>query len=163
MAIQPSLRNTFCIPIIACSRYVVFCSDQNSIHRYRTKIADYYRKKNLEVLIEEKINGRPDIIVKNHNKKVVVEIETGKSDYIKNIKRALEAGFDEIICVATTKAVEEKIRQELETNGIYENSIKLLCAKDIDIWRVSHGQERKKSYGNNISRLSRKLQLEPPI
>ncbi len=68
------------------------------IHKFwKHRISEYYRSKNLDVLVEETINGRPDIIVFNHNKKAAIEIETGKSDIIGNIQRALKAGFDEVV------------------------------------------------------------------
>jgi hypothetical protein len=38
-----------------------------------------------------------------------VKIETGKSDFIGNIQRALKAGFDDVVCVATSMGVEERI------------------------------------------------------
>ena len=79
----------------------------------------------MEVLVEETINGRPDIIVFNHNKKAAIEIETGKSDIIGNIQRALKAGFDEVICVATNRYVEGKINKDLANNHITDDKVKV--------------------------------------
>ena len=80
----------------------------------------------MEVKVEEYfINGRPDIIVFKDDKKIAVEIETGKSDFLKNIKQALEASFDEIICVATNRYVEGKIREELKRQGINDVRVKV--------------------------------------
>jgi hypothetical protein len=84
------------------------------VHKFwKHKIADYYKDKGYKVLIEETINGRPDIIVIDGNKKTAIEVETGKSDYMKNIERNLQAGFDEIICVATNTSVEQKIKSKI--------------------------------------------------
>jgi hypothetical protein len=84
------------------------------VHKFwKHKIADYYQNKGFKVLVEETINGRPDIIVIDGEKKTAIEIETGKSDYMKNIKRNLQAGFDEIFCVATNKSVEQKIKEKI--------------------------------------------------
>lgn len=80
---------------------------------WKFRIAEYYRAKGLEVLVEEHVNGRPDIIAISKNKKTAVEIETGSSDFIRNIERDLRM-FDEVICVATSKEAEEKIRKELD-------------------------------------------------
>jgi hypothetical protein len=114
--------------------YEVKNSRESIVHKFwKQKFAEYYRNMNLEVLIEEKINGRPDIIVKNGNKKIAIEIETGKSDFIKNIKSALEAGFDEIICVATDKFVQEKIKQNLEKINITDNRVKIASVFDYGI------------------------------
>jgi len=104
------------------------------IHKFwKYKIADYYKQQGFEVLIEENINGRPDIIVKNGNKKVAIEIETGKSNYIENIKRDLDAGFDEVISVATNKSVEEKIREELNRKKILNNTLNVTSVLGFDL------------------------------
>ncbi len=104
------------------------------IHKFwKLKISEYYRKKNMEVLVEKNINGRPDIIVINGAKKTAVEIETGKSNFIANIQRALEAGFDEIICVATNRHVENKIRAELDRKNIDNNKLKVTSVFAFDI------------------------------
>lgn len=114
--------------------YQVSDEREGIVHKFwKNKIAEFYKKKNLKVLVEEKINGRPDIIVINHNKKAAIEIETGKSDYLKNIKRALESDFDEIICVATTKDVEEKIRRELEKVGVIDDRIRVTSMIAFDL------------------------------
>ena len=84
------------------------------VHKFwKFRIADHYKDKGFVVLVEEDINGRPDIIVIDGKKRTAVEIETGKSDYMKNIERNLKAGFDEIICVATNKTVEGIIGSNL--------------------------------------------------
>jgi hypothetical protein len=104
------------------------------VHRFwKHKISEYYTSKDLEVLVEKNINGRPDIIVKNHNKRIAVEIETGKSDVIANIQRALKAGFDLVICVATNRYVEEKIRQDLKNKNIDDDRVKLTSVFAFDV------------------------------
>lgn len=69
----------------------------------------------------------------NHNKQIAVEIETGKSNFIKNIQRCLKAGFDEIICVATTRNVEDKIRQELKNKNITDHRVKVTSVFAYDV------------------------------
>ena len=85
-----------------------------------------------EIKIKSK-NGRPDIIVLSHDKKVAVEIETGNSDAIGNIQKRLKSGFDEIICVATNKFVEDKIRRELEIKRIFDERIKVTSVFGFDV------------------------------
>jgi hypothetical protein len=104
------------------------------VHKFwKHKIADYYRKQNLEVLIEEPINGRPDIIVMHEDKKVAVEIETGNSDAIGNIQKRLESGFDEIISIATNRFVEDKIMEELRRKNIVDERVKVTTVFGFDI------------------------------
>ncbi len=88
---------------------------ESIVHKFwKFRIAEYYKNKGFDILVEEHVNGKPDIIVISGDKKVAVEIETGNSEAIQNIEKNIKAGFDEVICVATNKEVEEKIRQELK-------------------------------------------------
>lgn len=88
---------------------------ESVVHKFwKQRIGEYYKSKGFDVLVEEYVNGKPDIIVISGDKKVAVEIETGNSEAIKNIEKNIKAGFDEVICVATNKEVEDKTRQELK-------------------------------------------------
>lgn len=101
------------------SGYEVKDVREGIIHKFwKNKVAEYYRSKNCEVLIEEYINGKPDIIVISRNKKIALEIETGSSDVLRNIEKNLKAGFNEIICVATNKSVEDKIKEQLKDRNL---------------------------------------------
>ena len=109
------------------------------VHKFwKHKIAEYYKNKGFKVLIEENINGRPDIIVKNGKKKIAIEIETGKSNAIANIQKNLTAGFDEVICVATNKSVEKKIKQDIERENIKDEKVKLTSVLDFK-WTNHYG------------------------
>ncbi len=95
--------------------YAVSDEKEGVIHKYwKHAIAEYYKGKGFDVLVEEYINGKPDVIVLNGRKRIAVEIETGNSDALGNIEKNLKAGFDEIICVATNKEVEEKIKRDFQ-------------------------------------------------
>jgi len=88
-------------------------------HRYwKWKIADYYRKKGYKVFIEKKINGNVDVAVKKDNLTIAIEVETGKSGFIKNIKKDLKAGYSIVISVALNEHVERKIREKLIENKL---------------------------------------------
>jgi len=101
---------------------------------WRWKVADYYKKKGYKVYIEKERNGKADIVVKNGNKTIAVEIETGKSDAIRNIQNDLAAGFDMIVSVATNKATEEKIKKELIKNNLNTNEkIKVISVKGFEM------------------------------
>jgi hypothetical protein len=118
--------------VLRDSGYEVKDTREGIIHKFwKNKVAEYYRSRNLEVLVEEQVNSRPDIIVVNQNKKIAVEIETGSSDAIQNIERNLQAGFDEIICVATNRQVEEKIKVQLKDKNLKQAVITSVFAFDI--------------------------------
>jgi hypothetical protein len=96
------------------------CRDRNGLeHRYwKWKIADYYRKKGYKVFIEKKINGNVDVAVKKDNLAIAIEIETGKSDYIQNIKKDLKAGYSLVVSVAINELVERRIREKLKESKL---------------------------------------------
>ncbi len=102
-----------------------FISEGVEHNFWKLKIAEYCEKRGLKTWIEKTINGRPDIIIQNGQKRAAIEIETGKSNTIANIEKALKAGFDEVICVATSKKVEEKIKKELTKNSITNPKVKI--------------------------------------
>jgi len=113
--------------------YEVKDNKESVEHKFwKFKIAEYYKTKGYNVLVEEHINGRPDIIVVNGSKQIAVEIETGSSDFIKNISRDLKA-FDETVCVAIDKEVEEKIQQGLNENNLISAKLKLTSVLNFEI------------------------------
>lgn len=114
--------------------YKIDNTSESIVHRFwKHKIAQYYQDKDLSVLVEPDINGRPDIVVMNHHKRTAVEIETGKSDVVHNVKKALKAGFDQVICVATSRFAEEKIGQELENADIKDARVTVTSVMSFDI------------------------------
>jgi signal recognition particle subunit SEC65 len=113
--------------------YEVKDNKESIEHKFwKSKIAEYYKTKGYNVLVEEHINGRPDIIVVNGSKQIAVEIETGSSNIIKNISRDLKA-FDETVCVAIDKEVEEKIQQGLNENNLISAKLKLTSVLNFEI------------------------------
>ncbi len=103
------------------------------VHKYwKHRISEYYKKKGFDVSVEEYyLNGRPDIIVRDGDRKVAIEIETGKSDYVKNVKRALEAGFDEVVCVGVNGVVERKVIIGLREKGVLDGRVRILNVKNL--------------------------------
>ena len=98
------------------------------VHKFwKHKVSEFYKDMGLDVRVEEYyVNGRPDIIVRRDGKKVAIEIETGKSNYVGNVERALEAEFDEVICVAVNRFVEGKITLTLREKGIMDERVRVV-------------------------------------
>jgi hypothetical protein len=88
---------------------------------WKHKIGEDYRARGFDVLVEEHVNGKPDIIIISGNKKTAIEVESGESYYLKNIERDIKA-FDEVVCVAVNKEVEVRIKEELK---IQDEKIKI--------------------------------------
>ena len=53
-----------------------------------------------------------DLAIIGKNKRIAVEIETGKSDAIHNIRKCLDAGF-EVVSMATSEETLERIKSRL--------------------------------------------------
>lgn len=113
--------------------YDVKNTKEGIVHKFwKQRLSDYYKNRDLDVVVEETMNGRPDIVVRNQKKKVAVEIETGKSDAVGNIIRALKAGFDEVICVATNQYVADKIITDLTRKSITDKRVKVTSVLSFD-------------------------------
>jgi hypothetical protein len=60
-----------------------------------------------------------------------VEIETGNSNYRKNIEKALQAGFERVLCLATSKPVENRIAETLQNlKQADQGKVSLACLTD---------------------------------
>jgi len=106
------------------------------VHEYwKHKLAEYYKGQGYEVRVEEKINGEVvDLELRKDNQRTAVEIETGKSDYRKNIKKALTADFDNILCIATENRVANQIKRAIETHFTpQKDQIQVLSVTDFTL------------------------------
>ncbi|MFC1551922.1 hypothetical protein ACFL6P_05080 [Candidatus Latescibacterota bacterium] len=104
-------------------------------HEYwKNKYAEKYRDKGYNVTLEEPVGGGKtvDLTAKKDNKKIALEIETGRSDILANVKKCLENDFDKIVIVATTEQAEKKVQQILKEASLYQNPrIQIECARKI--------------------------------
>jgi hypothetical protein len=83
-------------------------------HRFwKQKIAELFQNEGYIVLIEEPINGFTDIIIEKNGKRLPIEVETGKSDWKKNIEKNLAKGFDVVVIVATNQECLMKLQNQL--------------------------------------------------
>jgi len=84
-------------------------------HEYwKYRVGEHYKKKGYKVTFEYKIGeGKSvDIVAEKDGNRIAVEIETGKSDIIYNIKKNLDYEFDEICVVILNEKVREKIQRK---------------------------------------------------
>ena len=81
--------------------------------------AQRFTEQGWQVALEvPRISGRVDVVARKDNRKIAVEIETGLSDYLRNIRQDLAAKYDKIIVVATNKSALEKIEKSLAKEGL---------------------------------------------
>ncbi len=63
-------------------------------------------------------SGRVDVVACKENERIAIEIETGKSNIVRNVQQDLAAKYDKVIVVATGKKAFEKVEQELGKTGL---------------------------------------------
>lgn len=63
-------------------------------------------------------SGRVDVVAKKDGEKIAIEIETGKSDFVRNIQQDLVAKYDKVLIVATDKSAFEKIEKTIAKEGL---------------------------------------------
>jgi hypothetical protein len=101
------------------------------IHEFWKKYyAQQFQEQEYQVTLEApRISGRTDVVARKDNQKIAIEIETGKSDFSRNIRQDLAAKYDKIIVVATDKTAFEKIEISLAREGlIIPNKIQIELA-----------------------------------
>ena len=59
-----------------------------------------------------------DVLATEGRERVALEIETGLSDAVENVRQNLLSGFDCIIAIATTKAALKKVEHQLAEAGL---------------------------------------------
>jgi len=85
-------------------------------HEYwKHKVVEHYEKLGYIVKLEEPGNGFTDIVIEKEGKKTAIEIETGKSDWKKNIEKNVGKGFEEIIFYVTNDNYLKEIEGYVET------------------------------------------------
>ena len=85
------------------------------VHEYwKNKVAQRLQNIGWNVEFEVPVNGFTDIIAKRGSKKIAIEIETGKSDWKKNLVKNRKKGFSIIFILATNQAAYLSISKDLK-------------------------------------------------
>jgi len=95
----------------------IFCGNASWEHEYwKFRVGEFYRKKGYKVTYEYKLPGGKsvDVVAEKDGKRIAIEIETGKSDAVYNVRKDLEAGFDGVICVCVTEKIKNDILFKLK-------------------------------------------------
>ena len=92
-------------------------------HEYwKKKIGNYLREKGYEVIEEKPIgDGKSvDLVATDGEEEMAIEIETGKSDSMYNIRKDMDAGFDKVYSVALSRRVRDKIIREAKEGNLLD-------------------------------------------
>jgi len=91
-------------------------------HEYwKQKVGEHYRRQGFVVTFEYKIDdGRSvDLVAEKDGKRIAIEIETGKSDSLYNIRKDLEAGLEKIVVVVLDEKIKSKIEENLRISDFF--------------------------------------------
>jgi len=90
------------------------------VHEYWKRFyAQRYREQGYDIQFEvPRRSGRIDVVAKNNSEQIAIEIETGKSNYMRNLQQNLSAKYTKIMVVATDKKAFKKIEQDLAQVGL---------------------------------------------
>lgn len=63
-------------------------------------------------------NGRADLVATRADIRIAIEIETGRSNAVENVRNDLRSGFNRIIVVATDESALNKVERQLAVAGL---------------------------------------------
>ncbi len=64
-------------------------------------------------------HGRIDVLARKGSESVAIEVETGKSDVVRNVKNCLSSDFNKVIVVATSEEAVSRVEQQLAKTGLF--------------------------------------------
>ena len=104
-------------------------------HRYWIqRIAQILEEKGYRVRTEHPVGGGRtiDVAAFMDDWRLAVEVETGNSDAISNVRKALAAGFDRVISVLPDKASVESLISELRSLDVDMKKVDVVTYRDIE-------------------------------
>jgi len=93
-------------------------------HQYLKKlVAEHYRGRSCGVEEEVQIGGGQavDLVAARGDERIAIEIETGKSEVLKNIKKVLGAGFQRSEFRPVSRVADHELKQLLLKNRLDRN------------------------------------------
>ena len=90
------------------------------VHEYWKRFyAQRFREQGYDVEFEvPRRSGRMDVVARKDGEAIAIEVETGKSDFVRNIQQDLLARYDKILVVATDKKAFERVERGLAEAGL---------------------------------------------
>ena len=85
------------------------------VHEYwKSFLGHKFEEKGYKIDFEvPRPSGRVDIVAYRDGETIAIEIETGKSNIIRNVQQDLAAKYDKVVVAATDKKAYTKVEREL--------------------------------------------------
>lgn len=97
------------------------CPGRGSIiHEYwKHYYAEAFAQRGYRVQLEApRRRGRVDVLATNQSERVAIEIETGKSDAVGNVRNCLLSRFDRVLVVGVNRPAFEKVEMQIARAGL---------------------------------------------
>lgn len=100
---------------------------------WAARTARHFERKSYQISCEHPVkgNGAIDLLAEKGGIKIAVEVETGKSNIIKNLHKFSSAGFDKVVLVATCPAAATVCQKAIESSRQDKSRIEQLSWLDI--------------------------------
>jgi len=93
--------------------------------------AEEFKRAGWEVTMEAaREGGRVDVLARRGVETIGFEVETGKSDAVRNVDNCLRAGYGLVVVVATREAAKKKVLKQLEQHGLLVEGRVCLVLRD---------------------------------
>jgi hypothetical protein len=94
---------------------------------WKHQVAEYYQKQGYEVKMEEPVNGFTDLVIEKDGERIAVEIETGKSDWKKNLQKNVSKNFAKIIIFVTHSGLKDELSSKIDSELLQERVSMARC------------------------------------
>jgi hypothetical protein len=104
------------------------------LHQYWTDQAKkYFQNKSYGILEEIKIGEGKfiDLVGIKGQEIIAIEIETGKSNFLENMKKCQEGNFERIIVVATSEKVKKEINKKIKDEEFKETPVVVVTGSEM--------------------------------
>ena len=93
---------------------------ESLVHQYWKRFyGERFKEQGYKVQLEApRRSGNVDVLAVKGDEAIAIEIETGKSDIVRNVKQDLLSGFNKVLIVATDEKALAKVEQELGRAGL---------------------------------------------
>ena len=102
------------------------------VHEYWKRFyAQQFKEQGYKVILEAlRKSGNVDVLALKNGETIAIEIETGKSDFVRNVKQDLLSGFDKVLVVAVDNKALGKVERELGRAGLIIDGKVEIALKD---------------------------------
>ncbi len=102
---------------------------------WKRRYAERFRCEGYDVALEaERNEGRMDVLASRDSESVAIEVETGLSDVLHNVRQDLLFGVSRVVVVATAEKAWARVQRQLEGAGLLSGRVDLVLQDGIGMF-----------------------------